>query len=272
MNSNAKVLYRPSENHIGVIYRCGRFNRLVNPDQITFLFRPFDTVKLESRLDMRTAQISLRNIYTFEKVAVDVAFKVFYQVDLRQVDADRLIQVLRFPTENAWDEIIRTAVNDISRNLVFISKSFNELNSKEGRATLKQTLSSEVASRVRSFGILINPRYGVNMVDLQPNEEFRQALMQASAAEALGLAAASRLKPLADQFIEQNQEKALIVLLMNIASAVAKNGVIPDVIYPTPNEYLNSDISKGNGKQGSIMTTIQKFPSSDRKPKSLAGD
>lgn len=267
----ANILYRPTENHVGVIYRFGRFHRFVDPDRLAFTFPWVEKIALETRLDMRTALVSLKDVYTREKVAVDVEFKIFFSVDLRLAEAERRLQVLRFPTENAWEEIVRTAVNDVARNQVFLTRSFEELNSREGRAFLKSTLSGEVANRVRGFGILINPRFGVNVVDLQPNEEYRKALMEESAAGALGSAAVSRLTPLIERFIEQKQEKAIAMLIMQIASAVAKNGEIPDVIFPNPNDYPAGGITQGDG-QGSILPKIPGFPLTPGKPKSVAGD
>jgi hypothetical protein len=245
----------------------------VAPDQFTVLFPPFDQVRLETRLDMRTALVTLENVYTRESIPVDVNLKVFFQVDLRLVEPDRLLQVLRFPMENAWDEIVRTAANDIARNLVFLTRTFAELNTHEGRAFLKHTLSGEVANRVRSFGIVINPRFGVNLSDLQPNVEFREALMQASAADALGTAAVGRIRPLVDKVFDHRQETAVFTLLMNIASAVARNGTVPDVIFPGPNDNPNGGIAQGNGGQGgSILPNLPGFTNPNRKPKSLAGD
>lgn len=271
MNWFAKVLYRPTENHVGVVYRFGRFHRFVDPDGWALTIPWIDTVFKETKLDIRTALISLKDVYTQERVAVDVDFKVFYQVDLRLLAEERRLQALRFPTEMAWEEIVRTAVNDMARNMVFISKSFDELNSKEGRAYLKTTLSGEVANRVRDFGILINPRFGVNIADLQPNEEFRKALMEESASGALGSAAVARLNPLLERIIEQKQEKAIFALIMQIASAVAKNGTVPDVLFPNPNEYPSGGISQGNG-QGSTLPNFPGFPPQPGRPKSIAGD
>lgn len=271
MNRIGNILYRPTENHVGVIYRFGRFHRFVDPDHWAGTLPWFETVEKESKLDMRTVQLSLADVYTHERVPVNVEFKAFYLVDLRLTEVERRLQALRFPTEQAWDEIVRTAINDVARNSIFIAKTFDELNSKAGRSYLKSALSEEIASRVRGFGILINPRFGVNVVNLQPNEEFRKALMEESAAGALGSAAVSRLKPLIEQFIEQKQEKAVYALVMQIASAVAKHGNIPDVIFPNSNDYPGGGIAQGNG-QGSIFPNSPGFPATPGKPRSIAGD
>lgn len=268
MNRFAKILYRPTENHVGVIYRFGRFHRFVGPNQLIFTIPWFEDVFKETKLDMQTCQVSLKDVYTRDRVAIDMDFKVFYFVDLREVEETRRLQVLRFPTDNAWDEIVRTAVNDVARNMVLISRTFNELNSKEGRTYLKATLSSEVAERVRGFGIFINPRFGVNIANLQPNEEFRKALMEESAAGAVGSAAVTRMGPLLDRIVEQKQEKAVYMLIMQIASAVAKTGTIPDVLFPNPNDYPAGGISQDTG-QGSVLPG---YPPTGRRPRSIAGD
>jgi hypothetical protein len=82
-------------------------------------------------------------------------------VDLRRVRSERRIQALRFPTENAWDEIVRAAITEITRNQVVVSRSFAELTTPQGRSNLKQLLSFALAERGSGFGILVNVRFGV---------------------------------------------------------------------------------------------------------------
>ena len=149
MDRIANILYRPTENHVGVIYRNGRFHRLVDPDSLVFTIPWFESISREIGLDMHTARVSLKDVYTREKIAIDLEFKIFYLVDLRKVDAAHRTQVLRFSSENAWEEIIRTQINDISRNSIFISQTFDELSTREGQRFLKRRLSSELAERVQ---------------------------------------------------------------------------------------------------------------------------
>lgn len=271
MNRILGILYRPTENHVGVIYRFGRFNRFVDPDRWAFVCPIFETFSRETKLDIRTAQISLTDVYTKNHIALDVDLKIFYLVDLREADEDRRLQVLRLPTDNAWDEIVRTNINDVARNQIFVAKDFAELITPEGRGYLKQALSGSLAQRVHGFGILMNPRFAVNIVNIQPNAEFKKALMDESAAKALGTAAATRLAPLVQGFVDQQQEKAVFALIMQIASAVAKTGEIPDVMFPDQNEHLAGGILRGDGR-GTNFPSIPGFPPSSRKPKSIAGD
>jgi len=271
MDRIANILYRPTENHVGVIYRNGRFHRLVDPDSLVFTIPWFESISREIGLDMHTARVSLKDVYTREKIAIDLEFKIFYLVDLRKVDAAHRTQVLRFSSENAWEEIIRTQINDISRNSIFISQTFDELSTREGQRFLKRRLSSELAERVQGFGIVLNPRFGVNVVNLQPNEEFRKALMDASAASSLGSAAASRLTPLQDLLRDQDREKALSNLILQIASAITKSGEVPDVILPSADDYSSDGISRPH-RQNLNTPNITGFTVVARKPKSIAGD
>lgn len=271
MDRIANILYRPTENHVGVVYRFGRFHRFVDPDRWTFTWPIFEEIFKETKLDMRTAQVSLTDIYTRDHVALDAEFKIFYFVDLREADVERRLQVLRFPTESAWGEIVSTGINDVVRNQIFAAKYYEELITPDGRGYLKQALSSALAQRVHGFGILMNPQFAVNIVNIQPNAEFKKALMEESAAKALGTAAANRLNPLVQNFLDHKQEQAVFSLLMQIASAVAKSGEIPDVMFPNQNEHAAGGIFNSD-ERGSNFPGLPGIPPSRRKPKSIAGD
>jgi hypothetical protein len=230
-------------------------------------------VEKETKLDMRTTHIQLNDVYTRDNIAIDLELKIFHMVDLRQVSPDRLIQVLRFPTENAWDEIVRTGITDITRNQVVVSRCFAELTSLEGRSNLKQLLSFTLAERVRDFGILVNARFGVSIINLQPNEAFQEALKEGSVARTVGDAAVDRIRPLFEHLSDQDQAKAFIALVMQIAAAVAKNGQSPDIIFPNTNDFFaEAGVGKSNnGPHSPVRQKIQRTPQSGN-PQSLAGD
>jgi len=270
MNIIARLLYRPTENHVGVIYRLGRFIRFADPDKWSPMIPWIEWVEKESRLDMRVANIQLSDVYTCNNIALDVELKIFYFVDLRLTHPDRRIQVLRFASESAWGEIIRTGITDIARNVIVLTKSFEELATQEGRSNLKEVLSSALAERVRGFGILVNPRFGVNIINLQPNAAYQQALQEESIAHMIGIASAHRIQPLFEQFKDQNQEKAFLTLVMQIAAAVAKNGQSPDLIFPNNADFLSGGGIGGNG-HGPLKPNIPGMPST-RKPRSITGD
>jgi hypothetical protein len=106
-------------------------------------------------------------------------------------------------------------------------------------------------------------------MSLQPNETFRQALQERSAAKALGNAAADRVRPIFEQFNDQDQRKAFLTLIMQIAAAVAKNGQSPDIMLPYLDDFLAGAGSGGSGL-GSANSKIPRV--SSRRPDSIAGD
>jgi regulator of protease activity HflC (stomatin/prohibitin superfamily) len=270
MTTFAKIFYRPTENHVGVIYsRWGKFKRFAQPNKWTLLSSSFEFVAKEIRLDMRTAKVALGNVLTRDRVAIDLEMKIFYSVDVREAIEQRKLQILRFENESAWEEIVKTGITDIARNVIIISRTFDELVTEAGRSYLKQALSSALAHRVRGFGILMN-RFAVNIMNLQPNAAFQQALQDDSAAKTLGSAAADRIRPLFEQFSDQDQQKAFLTLMLNIAAAVAKNGQSPDLVFPNTNDFLSGREVVGNG-HNSISPNIQRI-SQPRMPRSVAGD
>lgn len=251
MTKIMNVFYRPAENHVGVIYsRWGRFKRFASPHKWTILSSTFEFVAKEIRLDMRTAKITLENVLTRDKVAIDLEMKIFFSVDVREVNEDRKIQALRFENESAWEEIVKTGITDIARNVVVISRSFDELTTEAGMSYLKQALSSALAYRVRGFGILMN-RFAVSIMNLQPNKAFQQALQEESVAKTLGNAAADRVRPLFEQYSNKGQESAFLTLIMQMAAAVAKTGEMPNITFPTTDEYISS-----NGISGSVHDPV----------------
>jgi len=215
---------------------------------------------------MRTAKITLENVLTRDRVAVDLEMKIFYWVDVRQASKDRRIQILRFENDAPWDEIVKTGITDLVRNVIVISRTFDELATDAGLSYLKQALSGALAQRVQAFGILMN-RFAVSIMSLQPNKVFLQALQERSAARALGNAAADRVRPIFEQFNDQDQRKAFLTLLMQIASAVAKNGQSPDIMLPNLDDFLLG----GNG-QAPTNSNMRRVSPSPRRPDSVAGD
>lgn len=266
MTTILKVLYRPTENHVGIIYsKWGKFKRFADPDRWTLVSSAFEFVAREVRLDMRTAKLTLESVLTGDQVAIDLELKVFYRVDVRQAMEDRKLQVLHFQNDAPWEEIVKTGLTDLARNVIVISRSFDELVSDAGLSYLKQALSGALAARVKSFGILMN-RYAVSIMSLQPNETFRQALQERSAAKAFGSAAADRVRPIFEQLNDQDQRKAFLTLIMQIAAAVARNGQSPDIMLPYLDDFLAGG-GNGLGPAGSNMRRV-----SPRRPDSIAGD
>jgi hypothetical protein len=112
-------------------------------------------------------------VYTKDRIPVDLDLKVYYSVDLRQANPASLAQALTLSTDG-WEGLVKTNATDLSRNVVVISFTFDELNSPRGRLLLKKTLSAHLSERVKNMGVQVNPRTGVNLQNVQPNEFIAQ--------------------------------------------------------------------------------------------------
>lgn len=263
-----EIFYSPPESHLGIIYWGERFSRFVTPEQWTLVW-PFRYVFKEISLDPRTAQAKLENVFTSDQIPLDVFFKVFYRVDPRQANRAQLIQALHFP-DAAWETIVRTNIEEIARNQVFIGKSFDELFTPQGRQNVRHQLSRAIAERVKGFGMIINPLYGVAVMNLQPNQTFLKALEDQSAAIAQSEAAIRRILPILMEFGQGNIETALKAIFLQTASAIGKNGDIPDFIIPGNHEIPFGSSMSGNGHEP-IGSNLQRVSQSS-KTKSIAGD
>jgi len=260
-----KVLYRPTENHVGVIYsKWGKFKRFANPNEWTLLSSGFEEVTKEVRLDMRTAVIELENVFTSDKVAIDLEMKAYYSVDIRKTHEDRKIQALRFEGEKPWEEIVKTSITDIVRNVVVISRTYYELTSDDGLSYLKQVISGHAANRLQSFGILVNNRFAVSIMNLQPNKTFQEALQEVSAAKAIGNAAVDRIRPLFEQFGDKSQDEAFHALVMQIAAVLGKTDNLPDIAIQNTNDVPFGNRVAGNGNDR-FGLNIQRNSMSHRK-------
>jgi len=231
--------HRPPENHVSVIYRNGRFRRLLPPQRWTFLF--FEEVRKDVSMDMRTAVIPLKDVITRDQMYVDLELKVFFSVDLQRIaDPARRLQAVRFPTEDAFEQIVRTNTNDVVRNIVFASREFEELNSVRGRVWLKENLSREIGERVSGFGIVIGP-FGVNIANFQPNAAQVEAIKNRSAALTQGEAEMNRIAASLRTTQEVTRESTILNMMLQLAAAIAKTGQVPELVFPDENSVNNAD-------------------------------
>lgn len=265
MTTFMKVLYRPTENHVGVIYsKWGKFKRFANPNEWTFLSSGFEEVTQEIRLDVRTAVLTLENVFTSDMVAVDIEMKAYYSVDIRKTSEEKKVQALRFEGDLPWQEIVKTNVTDIVRNIVVISHTYQELATDDGLSYLKRVISAHLANRLPSFGIIINNRSAVSIMNFQPNKTFQEALQEVSAAKAIGTAAVDRLRPLFEQFGDKNQDDAFYTLVMQIAAVLGRTDKLPDIAIQNSNDAPGGNRIPGDGYDFWGLN-IQRNPQSRRK-------
>ena len=251
-----RLFYSPQENHLAIVYsdRYGhaRFHGFVDETQRVWLGPKALTrryVLKEHYLGPRTAHIFLSNVLTADRVHLELELKVFYRVDPRKTAPENLVQVINMPRA-AFESIVKTNTEEKVRNDVFIRFTESELFEPVGRKRLRTALSSCIAERVSGFGIMINPQFGVALMNMQPNEIYQRALKEESAARSQGNAVYKRVEPTLDKM---TAAQALQVLNMHLASTMTKAEQVPSVIHTTqprvtPPETLIQDQPE-NGSQ-----------------------
>ena len=244
-----KFRYRPQENHVGVLYRLGRFQRFVLPNEWVFLNPILHSISHEISLFMQTAHIELTDVELADGLVVNTRFKVFFKVDPRQAAPENLLQLLRFHGSE-WAGLIQTGIEDIVRNQVFLNMTYDELANSRKSRDIKRMLSQEIAARVKSFGILVHEERGVMLVEVHPNQTYREAVQTSRAAVPMGLATYERLRPVLEALKSLKSEDAHAALLLEIASKIIETSQLPEMyLTPTfeaPAGPLNG-VAGGNG-------------------------
>ena len=248
---NNQIVYSPTENHLAVIYsdRHGlkRFNRFVTEkEHLVFFPRPLTRlfVLKEINLGPRTAHLFFSNVFTADRVPLELELKVFFRFDPRNAVEDNFIQVINLQNQ-AFEGIINTNIEKIIRNDVFVQKNAEDiLFSRVGKRDVQKVLSARIAERAKNFGITINPSFGASIINMQPDKVYKRALSDEAAAEAQSRAAAKRLVESLKNTKGLTQEETMQMLLMEITSAIVKTGKIPEHLIN--NRYVDEQVS-GNG-------------------------
>lgn len=228
-------LYRPPENHLGVVYKCGRLSALVGPDLWTVAIPSIHEIREPISLHLRRTEVSLRDLLTEDGVPVDCELLVYFQLDLRIARADFCVQALRIPNEG-WNSIVKTALQEIAGEVVG-GVNCDELLNPTGRGRLKGALSALLAERLQGLGMVINPQRGVSVQVVRPAGTIWQAMLDKLAAESLGEAAVSRLLPMLDELGKRTPGVTWEALLLQWAAAATKEGSVPQVLIAPNGRY-----------------------------------
>jgi regulator of protease activity HflC (stomatin/prohibitin superfamily) len=221
-------LYRPPEDHLGVIYRFSRFSRLVGPEQWVFIIPGLHEIKDPISLHVRWLEANLSDMLTQDQVPIDCKLTVYYQRDLRHADAHFRSQALHIP-DKGWDSIIRTVLQETANEVTSVI-TFRQLLTLKERHHFKWRLTALLAERVRRLGLVINPKTGISVQVLKPADAIWRAMVDRSAAVSLGEAALARVHPILEDLSQRHPGVAWETLLLEWAAAVAKEGTTPQVL------------------------------------------
>ncbi len=243
--------YSPKENHLAIVYseRHGynRFKGFIDESQRVWLGPKFFTrlyVLKEHYLGPRTAQIHLSNVLTMDRIYLELDLKVFYRVDPRKADPANLVQVVNMPA-TGFEGIVKTNTEEKVRNDAFIRFTEDELFGLRGRKNLRTALSSLISERVSGFGITVDPRFGVAVMNIQPNQFYQQAMLEESAATSQGNAAFKRVAPTLRISAQQAQQ----LPYTHVASTMTKTGTMPSTLYMPQSSEMIQNESEQEGPQ-----------------------
>jgi hypothetical protein len=240
-------LYRPPEDHVGVVYKLGRFSRLVEPDEWVITLPGIHETKKPISLHARRLDAAFTEVPTKDQMPVDCKLVVFYQCDLRHADAALRTEALSMP-DQSWNTVVGTALRECVEEVVS-DIPFSELLSAEGRARLRQRLGQRLGRRVRPMGVLVNSGWGISVQMLRPAMAIWQAMLELSAAGSLGEAALARVRPMLQEVSERHPEVSWEALLLEWASVVAKDGTVPQMLVAPDQALVAADLASRSQRQ-----------------------
>jgi len=239
-------LYRPPEDHLGVIYQLGRFSRLVEPDEWAITIPGVHKPRTPISLHVRRLDADFPEVLTQDQVPVDCKLVVYFQRDLRCADAAVRTEALHIPDEG-WNTIIRTVMRETIDEVVSCVP-YHQLLTARGRADLKQALGVLVGRRVQRLGLIVHPRRGVSVQMLRPTQAVWQAMVEQSAAVSLGEAALARVRPMLQELSQLHPEISWEALLLEWAAVMAKEGTTPQVLVASGQEPTAFLAGKARGQ------------------------
>lgn len=200
-------LYRPPDNHIGVVYRLGRLRYLVGPEQWAWVIPLVDQIR--SPIDCRPRQVAVEisGLLTLDRVPIALELLGLYQVDPRLAE-DRFRLRALYTTEQKWEEIFQNALCGVAGEVAggFL---LEQLLDPAGRRDFGQMLSESLACHICQLGIHVDRRDGVMVSGLRPMD-----------------LTWFRLQPLLEGIRQGGAEadEALRALMLELAAAAGRNG------------------------------------------------
>lgn len=186
-------MYRPRENHVGIIYSRKRFARFADPDSYQLVLPWWEEVVNEIPLKVRVAIVELQDILTEEQVPVNVTLEIEYRVDLRRA-ANHFDKELCHLDERQWTAIVRKHAHDIAVNEVIGTQKYAQWLSEEGHALMRNKIAFQLEQRLWPLGISLNGQHCLS-IQYRPNKTVEAALQKLSAASLNGEASVDQLAP-----------------------------------------------------------------------------
>lgn len=147
---NGRLFYRPPEQHVGVIYRAGRFHGLVPDTEWAFLL-PVDSLRPPISLAPRAVPFSSGDLLSRDGVPVECrVFAVYRPNPFEFPPAQRAYWVAR--REALWDQVVRRALMEATVDAIS-THDLRELRSPPGRHSLRQAITRRLQAELNEQGL-----------------------------------------------------------------------------------------------------------------------
>lgn len=148
---NGGLFYRPPEQHVGVIYRAGRFHSFVRDTEWAFLLPGIDSLRPPISLAPRAVTFSSGDLLPRDEVPVQCrVFAVYRPNPFEFPPAQRAYWVTR--REALWDQIVRRALMEATVDAV-PAYNLQELCLPRGRHSLRQAITERLQAELNQQGL-----------------------------------------------------------------------------------------------------------------------
>jgi len=261
-------LYRPPEDHLGVLYRFDRFARWVSPHEWVVVIPCIDEIHPPVSLQFRRLAVTFRDLLTQDQIPIDCQALVYYQIDLRWADVHFIPQALGI-SDAGWDAMVEGTLREIAAQVVG-SRRLQRWLCPAGYRDLKQTLGAHLADQVRSQGVIVSPHTAVSIQALKPAETILRAMTDRFAADASGEAALARVRPVVEELTRRRPELAWAVLLMEWAATAVQQGHMPQIVVAST-DGLGQERQLQNALPAGVQAILQGMAASPAEPGVQAG-
>ncbi|MBM4430953.1 MAG: hypothetical protein FJ026_11500 [Chloroflexi bacterium] len=255
--------YRPPEDHLGVLYRFGRFARWVSPHEWAVRIPCIDKIHPPVCLQVRRLAATFHDLLTQDQVPLDCQLLVYYRIDLRRADVGFIPQALIISAAG-WNSLVESTLREIAAQVVG-SKRLQQWLCPAGYRDLKRALGAALAVQVSAQGVIVSPRTAVSIQALKPAETILHTMTDRFTADASGEAALARVRPVVDELTRQHPELAWQVLLLEWAAAVVQQGNMPQMVLASA-DGLGQDRHIPDVLPAGLRAMLQNAPASPAEP------
>ncbi|MCW5849869.1 MAG: hypothetical protein KIT87_07280 [Anaerolineae bacterium] len=234
------MIYRPPEDHLGVIMRWDHFSRWVLPCQWTLLVPLVDCLKEEINLQPRLLATAPHQTQTEEHIKVWVTLHVAFQFDPRLIQDFPMRNKILCLSDMELEGMVNKTVDGIVNNLIG-GMSLDRVYRYYTNGDLALGLSQRVAGRLKPLGIRVNQLSGVVIHDLWIEEEVRLAMLQRLLAQLQGLAELDRLQPLLNEMDKHAPVETLAAALTDFTNGMGHTEYRPAPL-PLTGSLGNTDL------------------------------